>query len=170
MQTLESFSGPAREGYIMARDIVTVGVRGDGSGRWCACFVRFTGLVCLRKALARAYDFIGCCTGATASSALVSEAAKPRDRKGCRCFCKYSTFHAVKASLVTYLISERKKSGHGRYQMEFPCRVSRVAARRRRCYGSSNTQPHWQTTSASSAHLRIERTADCQSQENLIRV
>jgi hypothetical protein len=52
------------QGYIMVRDIVTVGVCDDGCGRWCGCFVRWTGSVCLRKAQIHPDDLIGCCTGA----------------------------------------------------------------------------------------------------------
>jgi hypothetical protein len=45
----------------------------EGGGVFCkGCRV----CVCLRQAQTGAYDLIGCCTDATASSAFISEAAK----------------------------------------------------------------------------------------------
>jgi hypothetical protein len=41
-------SAVQRAGYIIDRDIVTVGVCDDGCGGWCGCFVRRVQGVCLR--------------------------------------------------------------------------------------------------------------------------
>lgn len=87
------------QGYIIVRDIVTVGVCDGGSGRRCGCFEPLQG-VCLRMAGAHAADLIGRCTGASASSAVVSGAARIRLQIRRGAICTNSAMHASNAGLI----------------------------------------------------------------------
>jgi hypothetical protein len=82
----------------------------------------------------------------TASSAIVSEAAKTLSRilqvgSARTAQCMQLTLHL----LSNYYLDGQRS---GDEDMGFSCRASRVASRRRGCYGSHNTQSHWQRTPA----------------------
>jgi hypothetical protein len=136
VRTLKSFSGPARRGYIIVRDIVTVGVCEGRWGRWCGCFVELQGLFVYGRH--RPTSMISL---ADARARMPAQHSSPGQQKKTAPSSVRVPLHmqnsAIHAPSTSFIARSEARSGDGEV---CSCRVSRVASRECGCHGSIRTQ------------------------------